>query len=180
MVRRVFALQIPNEDRMSPGQSPASQIANKSYLYDTYLAPETHVEAPQSGEEGFNHSELILSSLKAALDEFSKRRQTRQVERLSLEIAEEYMRIGSWSEAYSILEPLWSTLSWRRSGWWFLMENLGRVLRESAVLMQKSETVLRVDWELLNKGKKALSRPQISRLLLMVWYSVPIKTFVAL
>jgi hypothetical protein len=142
---------------MSPGKSPASQIANKSYLYDTYLAPEMHIEAPQSGEGGFNHSELILSSLKAALDEFSKRQQTRQVERLSLEIAEEYMRIGSWSEAYTILEPLWLTLSWRRSGWWSLMESFGRVLRESAIRMQKSETVLRVDWELFNKGKTTRS-----------------------
>ncbi|KAJ5160576.1 uncharacterized protein N7482_007580 [Penicillium canariense] len=151
MARRALALQIPNEDRMSPGQSPASQIANKSYLYDTYLAPETHIEAPQSGEAGFNHSDLILSSLKDALQEFSKRSQTRQVERLSLEIAEEYIRIGSWSEAYSVLEPLWPTLSWRKSGWWFLMESFGWALRESALRLQKSETVLRVDWELLNK-----------------------------
>ena len=153
MARRALALQIPNEDRIPPGQSPASQVANKSYLYDTYLAPETHVESSPSEQAGFDHSELILSTMKAALEEFSKRHQTRQVERLSLEIAQEYIHIGSWSEAYNVLQPLWSTLSWRRAGWWGLMETFGWALRECALNLKDSETLLRVDWELLNKGK---------------------------
>lgn len=162
MIRRELAFQIPNEDRMPPGQSPASQIANKSYLYDTYLAPETHIEAPSTDGTGFNHSELILTTLKDAREEFSKRRQTRQVERLSLGIAEEYIRAGSWSEAFRILQPLWLTLSWRGSGWWQLMERFGWALRESAFNVQDSEALLRVDWELLNKGM--VVRPLILRL----------------
>ncbi|GAB1209002.1 hypothetical protein APSETT445_007767 [Aspergillus pseudonomiae] len=150
MYRRDLAEQIPDEDRIPPGQSPASQIASKSYLYDTYLAPETHVEAPQSGVEGFNHSALILTALNAALDEFSKRDQVRKTECLRLEIAEEHMRAGSWTEAYNILQPLWSNITWRHSGWWQLMERFGWALRECAVRVQDSETILRVDWELLN------------------------------
>ncbi|KAJ5131741.1 hypothetical protein N7448_005899 [Penicillium atrosanguineum] len=134
-----------------PSQTPASQIANKSYLYDTYLAPETHVESPASEQSGFNHSELILNTMKSALEEFSKRDQKRQVERLSLEIAEEYIRIGLWSEGYQVLQPLWATLSWRRSGWWALMKRFGWALRECALNLKDSETLLRVDWELLNK-----------------------------
>ncbi|KAJ5957822.1 hypothetical protein N7501_012101 [Penicillium viridicatum] len=154
MIRRALAHEIPMEDRKTPGQSPASQLANKSYLYDTYLVPDTHVEAPQEGRTGFDHSGLILNTLKAAIEEFAKRHQTRKVESLSLEAAEEYMRIGSWSEAHSLLQPLWSTLSWRRSGWWHLMVNFGWALRECALRVQDSETVLRVDWELLNKTFK--------------------------
>ncbi|THC98211.1 hypothetical protein EYZ11_002293 [Aspergillus tanneri] len=150
MYRRTLAEQIPDEDRIPPGQSPASQIASKSYLYDTYLAPESHVEAPQPGSIGFDHSALILDALKAALAEFSKRNQTRKTESLSLEIAEEYMRIGSWTEAYDILKPLWPVLTWRRSNWWQLMSKFGWALRESALRMHDSEMVLRVDWELLN------------------------------
>ncbi|CAL5873495.1 uncharacterized protein PFLUO_LOCUS7774 [Penicillium psychrofluorescens] len=149
-LRRTLAEQIPSEDRMPPGQSPASQIANKSYLYDTYLAPETHAESPLSGNTGFDHSSLILDTLKSALEEFSKRQQTRHVESLALEIAEEYMRVGSWTEAYGILQPLWPTLSWRHSGWWQLMDSFGSALRECALRAQKSETVLQVDWELLH------------------------------
>ncbi|BAE56503.1 unnamed protein product [Aspergillus oryzae RIB40] len=152
MCRRHLAEQIPDEDRIPPGQSPASQIASKSYLYDTYLAPETHVEAPQSGVAGFNHSALILTALNAALDEFSKRDQVRKTECLRLEIAEEYMRVGSWTEAYDILQPLWSKITWRHSGWWQLMEKFGWALRECAVRVQDSETILRVDWELLNRA----------------------------
>lgn len=152
-LRRTLAEQIPSEDRMPPGQSPASQIANKSYLYDTYLAPETHAESPLSGNTGFDHSSLILDTLKSALEEFSKRQQTRHVESLALEIAEEYMRVGSWTEAYGILQPLWPTLSWRHSGWWQLMDSFGSALRECALRAQKSETVLQVDWELLHNGK---------------------------
>ncbi|KAJ5489619.1 hypothetical protein N7539_004509 [Penicillium diatomitis] len=151
MARKSLALQIPTEDRLSPGQLPASQLANKSYLYDTYLVPETYLEYPQSGQGGTNHSEIILLALKAAVEEFSKRNQQRQVERLSLEIAQEYMRNASWKEAFEVLSPLWSTLSWRRSGWWSLMESFGWALRESAARAHETETVLRIDWELANR-----------------------------
>ncbi|KAJ5740879.1 hypothetical protein N7493_000751 [Penicillium malachiteum] len=150
MRRRALAQLIPDEDRLSPGQSPASQVASKSYLYDSYLAPEPHIESPQPSKAGFDHSDLILNTLKDALEEFSKRSQTRKAEQLSLELAEEYMRNGSWSDAYNVLQPRWPTLTWRRSGWWSLMENYGWALRESALKLQKSETVLQVDWELLN------------------------------
>ncbi|CAG8921825.1 unnamed protein product [Penicillium salamii] len=154
MIRRALANEIPAEDRMPPKQSPTSQLANKSHLYDTYLVPDTHDEAPQEGRTGFDHSALILSTLKAAIVEFEKRHQTRKVESLSLEAAEEYMRVGAWAEAHAILKPIWPTLSWRRSGWWHLMLNFGWALRECSLRVQDSETVLRVDWELLNKTFK--------------------------
>lgn len=153
MQRRLLAEQIPAEDRIPPGQSPASQIASKAYLYDTYLAPETHIEAPQAGSTGFDHSNVILKALNAALEEFSKRDQVRMTERLRLEIAEEYMRIGSWAEAFNVLQPQWATLSWRQAGWWSLMERFGWALRECALQVQDSETILRVDCELLNRGE---------------------------
>ncbi|KKK16729.1 hypothetical protein ARAM_004173 [Aspergillus rambellii] len=131
MQRRALAEQIPAEDRVPPGQSPASQIASKA-------------------NRGRDHSLLILGALQAALAEFSKRDQIRKVESISLEMAEEYMRIGSWAEAYGILRPLWPTLTWRRSGWWQLMVKFGWALRECAVRTKDSDTILRVDWELLN------------------------------
>ncbi|KAL3469325.1 Gryzun, putative trafficking through golgi-domain-containing protein [Aspergillus californicus] len=150
MSRRALAEQIPEEDRIPPGQSPASQIASKAYLYDTYLAPETHIESLQSGAGGFDHSSLILKTLKMALVEFSKRGQVRMTEGLSLEIAEEHMRLGSWSEAYHILRPIWPSLTWRRSGYWQLMEKFAWALRECARNVQDHETIIRVDWELLS------------------------------
>lgn len=159
MLRRTLAQQIPEEDRTPPGQSPASHIASKSYLYDTYLAPETHIEAPLSGSMGFDHSRLILSILKAALEEFLKRNRIRKVEELSLKTAGEYMQIGSWSDGLDVLRPLWPTLTWRRSGWWPLMERFAWALRECAVQAKDSETVIRVDWELLSRGKRISNLP---------------------
>ncbi|KAJ5226759.1 uncharacterized protein N7469_006765 [Penicillium citrinum] len=152
MLRRKLAEQIPNDDRLSPGQSPASQIASKSYLYDTYLAPDTHQEFPHAEGGGFDHSGLILDTLKMALEEFTKRHQTRKVESLSLEIAQEYIRKGSWTEAYNSLQPHWATLTWRRSGWWQLMETYAWALRECALNIEDQEMVLKIDWELLNKA----------------------------
>src|SRR4029077_5307949 len=103
-----------------------------------------------------NHSQLILETLKASLAQFSRRQQNRKVEQLSLEIAKEYMRIGSWSEAHRILKPLWPQLTWRSAGWWELMEDFAWTLRECALNSQDNETVIRVDWELLNHGEANL------------------------
>ncbi|KAJ6150808.1 hypothetical protein N7470_007402 [Penicillium chermesinum] len=125
--RRALAHQIPAEDRLPPGSSPASQVA-----------------------DGFDHSRLIIDTLRASMEEFEKRHQIRKVESLSLEIAQEYMRTGSWSQAYDVLRPRWSGLTWRKSGWWPLMESFGWALRECAQEVQDCETVLRVDWELLS------------------------------
>lgn len=152
-LRRALAEQIPAEDRLPPDNSHASQVASKNYLYDTYLAPEPHDEFPHSGEGGFDHSRLILDTLHSGLEEFKKQSQTRKVESLSLEIAREYMRIGSWSQAYDVLRSCWTSLTWRQSGWWPMMESFGWALRECALKVQDSETVLRVDWELLHEGK---------------------------
>lgn len=153
MRRRLLAEEIPEEDRIPPGQSPASQIANKAYLYDTYLAPEPHIEAPLPGRPGFDHSSEIISSFKAAREHFAVREQIRHVETLSLDIAREYIRIGSWSEAYEVLIPLWPRLTWRVSGWWLLMEEFAWCLRECAFRLAKHETLVWIDWELLNRGK---------------------------
>lgn len=152
--RRMLAHQIPQEDRAPPGQSSASQLASKSYLYDTYLVPETHVEVPQSGQNGFDHSRLIIDTLKDSLEEFAKRRQTRKAESISFEIAEEYVRMEQWREAYETLLPIWRTLSWRRSQWWELMANFGWLLRDCALHLQEAATLVMVDWELMNNGEK--------------------------
>ena len=167
-LRRRLAEQIPEDDRIPLGQSPASQIASRSYLYDTYLVPEMDVEAPLPGNPGFDHSRLILDTLLEARGEFLTRQQTRKVESLSLDIAEEYMRIGSWSEAFGMLRPLWSSLSWRRAGWWKLMDRFEWALRECAFRIQDPETIIQVNWELLNRGKALLYVPRSNANLLSV------------
>lgn len=148
--RREYAEMIPEDDRTSPGQSPASQVANKSYLYDTYLCPEPHREAPLHGHEGTNHSRLIVDALKMALHEFDIRGQRRVVERLKLEIAQECLHSGQWADAMRILRPLWKNMSWRREGWWVLVEEVCWALRACALHEGEGASLVGVEWELMS------------------------------
>ncbi|PGH19133.1 hypothetical protein AJ80_04211 [Polytolypa hystricis UAMH7299] len=149
--RRLLAGNIAEEDRVSPSQPTASHATNRSTLYDTYLAPEPYVEYPSSGQQGTDYPKLIRGFLELAIEEFSKRGQVRMVEQLRLDMAKEHMRDGDWNSALNIIRPLWDQLSWRRDGWWALMEDFAWTLRECALKAQDGETVLQVDWELMNR-----------------------------
>ena len=61
-----------------------------------------------------------------------------------------YIENKQWGNAMQILVPLWQTLSWRQEGWWNLVEDIDRTLRQCARLIGDSETLIAVEWELLN------------------------------
>lgn len=149
--RRLYAQQMPEEDRVAPGQSPASRISNKSHLYDTYLALEPHDEMPLDSRQGFDYSREIIGCLQSAVSDFSTRQQARSVEAIGLQMASEYMEQHSWTEAICILRPMWMNLSWRHAGWWNLVEEIAWPLRECAAQAYDAETILRLDWELQNR-----------------------------
>ncbi|KAI9790282.1 MAG: hypothetical protein M1816_005307 [Peltula sp. TS41687] len=148
--RQRFAEMIPEEDRTSPGQSPASQVANKAYLYDTYLCPEPHQEAPLHGREGVSHFQLIVDGLNMSLQVFEARGQKRVVERLKFEIAKEQMRHGLWTDAIQNLRSLWQNMSWRREGWWSVVQEVCWALRTCARQVGDADTIVSIEWELLN------------------------------
>jgi hypothetical protein len=149
--RRELALQIPAEDRASPGRSPASVIASKAHLYDTYLTLEPHLEHPTEGKPRYDYSSQLISNLDAAVLHFSARNQLRATECIELDIAREHIRSGSWEEALMVLRPLWSQIAWRQAGWWPLLEEVGRALRACALRTANAEILLSVEWELQNK-----------------------------
>ncbi|MCJ1401148.1 hypothetical protein MMC11_004360 [Xylographa trunciseda] len=148
--RRKLALSMPKEDRSSPGQSPASQIANKSHLYDTYLCPEPHKEYGLPGHTSFDHGALLIRTFQKAASQFSKRHQDRAAEKMEFEMAREYMRSGRWEEAMDLLKPLWQKLSWRREGWWKLVEEMSWAVRACARHLGDGEVLIAVEWELLS------------------------------
>ncbi len=148
--RRKLALAIPKEDRNSPGTSPASQIASKTHLYDTYLCPEPHEEYGLPGHASFDHSALLVQTFRKAAGHFSKRQQRRVVERMEFEMGREYMRSGRWEEAMVLLKPLWQKLSWRKEGWWKLVEEVSWAVRACARHLADGETLVAVEWELLS------------------------------
>ena len=148
--RRKLALAIPKEDRNAPGQSPASAIASRTHLYDTYLCPEPHLEYGLPGKESFDHGALLVDTLGKAADHFSARSQNRAVERAEYEMAREHMRSGRWEEAMAIIKPLWQKISWRRAGWWRLLEDVSWAVRACARHLGDGETLVAVEWELLS------------------------------
>lgn len=166
-VRRRLAQEVPEEDRTSPGQSTASQVASKSYMYDTYLCPEPHIESALPGHKGFDHSAMILKSCELSLDQFRRRNQGRAVEQLKLQIARQHMRQASWHNAFRTLKALWQDLSWRRAGWWSLVDEVAWALRECACHVGDGGSIVSVDWELLNDSKWTSLCAYVSGVLLL-------------
>ncbi|KAI1922233.1 hypothetical protein LOZ12_000600 [Ophidiomyces ophidiicola] len=156
-LRRLLAEKIPDDERSVPDQNISIQQKARSHVYDTYLAPEPYDEYPISDMPGRNHSQIIVNCLAASSKEFSNRRQLRMVEQQKLTMAKELMRLKEWQTALDLLRPVWTGLTWRRDGWWQLMVDFGWALRECARRAEDLETILRVDWELMNC--RFISRP---------------------
>jgi hypothetical protein len=130
--RRKYALDIPDEDRVPPGEAPASAVSQRSNNYDMYLAPEPHEEYPLPPIQGFDHTGDVLDRLTLASRAFQEREQTRFSERIQLEIGRELLRKGSFEDGVKLLKPLWQSCSWRRERWWMPLFELIRTLSECA------------------------------------------------
>ncbi|KIW91250.1 uncharacterized protein Z519_08146 [Cladophialophora bantiana CBS 173.52] len=150
VARRQWALQIPEDDRQSPGRSPASMVASKAHLYDTYLALEPYREVPVDGSPGYNYVEEIISTLDAAISHFAKRGQLRKMEILELQKAFEQIHAESWGEAATTLRQLWYSHHWRHAGWWKLLQGLGWALLDCLAHVEDGELLIQLIWELSN------------------------------
>ncbi|KAK5327499.1 hypothetical protein LTR93_002883 [Exophiala xenobiotica] len=148
MSRRHWALEIPEEDRQSPGRSPASLVASKAHLYDTYLALEPYREVPADGSDGYDYTKDIVSSLEASIDHFTRRGQLRKTEILQLEMALEQMRSMSWTASIETLRTLWLSQHWRRAGWWRLLQQLGWTLLDCLAKAHDPDVHIQLLWEL--------------------------------
>ena len=146
--RRILARSMPEEDRSRPGESPASVIASKAHLYDTYLAPAPYQEFPVSGADGFDHTEEIVTTLRESINHFSSHRQFRAVERLYMALGQALIAEQRWQDALQVLASIWESLSWRRSAWYALVDEIGWAIHECALKCNDQEHLLRVTWEL--------------------------------
>ncbi len=157
--RRKFAHLIPEEDRRSPDLSPATQLANKSYAYDSYMCPEPYKEYPLVGK-GVNHARMIFDLLMHAKSEFQKRRQLRMSAELALDCCKELERLQAWKHILELLTPLWRSMPFRSEGWWDIVEALSWTLRNAAVKVGQANLIIAIDWELLNRSMFApLAKP---------------------
>jgi hypothetical protein len=150
--RRKLAFKMPEDDRRSPSESPASKLASKAFRYDSYMCPEPYDELPLA-RSGINHSQIILDYLLSAQSYFMKKQQQRLAAEVSLECAKELAAVKDWSNVVKILRPFWDELSFRRDGWPEITEDMCWVLRAAAVDTAQADLVVSIDWELLNNSK---------------------------
>lgn len=140
------ALAIPEEDRVPPGQSPASSVANRSKNYDVYLVPEPH-------EEGsYDHAAELGSACIRAAEEFEARRQLRLGEQMRLELAEDLIRVGRHADALRVLIQIWEQSTWREDEWNVPFARLLRLLHECTAqdkTKQNATIMLSLTWEML-------------------------------
>lgn len=153
IARRRYAYSMPEDDRRSPSQSPASKLASKAFTYDNYMCPEPYEELPLA-HSGVNHSQMILDHLLSAQSYFIKKRQQRLAAEVSLECAKELATVKDWDHVVKLLRPFWDEMSFRRDGWPEITEDMCWVLRTAAVETAQADLVVSIDWELLNKRKR--------------------------
>lgn len=156
--RRRLAYSMPEDDRRSPSQSPASKLASKAFAYDNYMCPEPYEELPLA-QSGVNHSQLILDHLLSAQSYFIKKQQKRLAAEVTLECAKELATVKDWQHVVDILRPFWDEMSFRRDGWPEITEDMCWILRNAAVETAQADLVVSIDWELLNKSKPFLVSP---------------------
>ena len=159
MARRRMAEEIPEEDRTSPGQSPATRVANRSQIYDCYLCPEPHVEYT------VDHGARIREALNLSSEEFSRRGQRRLAWRLDLDCAKELMRVKKYVEACNVLKPVWQSMTWRIEGWWRLAFEVIWTLYECAVFSKDLTLVVATSWELLSDGRHSIMKKGVANVL---------------
>lgn len=147
------ALTIPEEDRVPPGQSPASAVVHRAKNYDSYLVLEPHAEVSRSGGLGYDYAvELSKVSARAA-DEFDARDQFRLGEQTRLELALDLVRAELFNQAIEVLQKLWHTSHWRQDDWHGpfgeILRSLLRCLKHDK-RTKYAELIPQATWELLS------------------------------
>ena len=142
---------------MSTPVSPVDSLpsvkssSTRSSIFDTYVCREPAGDVPLLIRNGPDEYTALLRTLQRSADHFSERDQTRVVDRIHFEQARLHMQHHQWRHAMRILVPLWQSLSWRKSGWWLLLQEVDNALQECASNVGDADTLVAVQWELLNR-----------------------------
>ena len=137
--------------RKSPTSEEGSSTGASAIpsVYDTYLCREPANDVSMLIRNGPDEYTSLLRTLQRSADYFADKDHTRVVERLQLEIARVHMQNKRWDRAARVLVSLSQTLSWRRAGWWVLLEEIDWALRDCARRIGDLETLIAVEWELM-------------------------------
>lgn len=133
--------------------SPSTSPSRLPPIYDTYLCKERlsiWTNPPETVSP--DSYEARLRILQASSGYFLELDRMRAVERLQFATGKVFMQQKQWGNALRVMRPLWESLSWRRAGWWQLVEEVDWALRECARMACDPETLIAVEWELLSKS----------------------------
>ena len=133
----------------SDGGSFQSRATAMPSVYDTYLCREPANDVAMLIRNGPDEYTALLRTLQRSADYFAEKDHTRAVERLQMEIARVHMQNKRWDRAARVLVSLSQTLSWRRAGWWVLLEEIDWALRDCARRIGDLQTLIAVEWELM-------------------------------
>ncbi|QIX01556.1 hypothetical protein AMS68_007073 [Peltaster fructicola] len=147
--RHRSALDIPDDDRVPPGQSPASSVANRVQAYDTYLVPEPHEEWANAQKLGLVDHVQIGQITEQAGAAFTTKNQLRMKEQLDLELAADLMADKLYVRAMDVLAPHWDASIWRDERWHNLFEKLLNMLNRCSIVVKNAEIALATAWEQL-------------------------------
>ncbi|KAF2222926.1 Gryzun, putative trafficking through golgi-domain-containing protein [Elsinoe ampelina] len=142
------ARAVPDEDRIPPNETPASQLADRTRTYDTYMVAPPHEELP--AQQTFNEKiAMMVQALdSAAIHEFESRKQYRMRAHVCLEQGRFLAQEEKHDDALDVLIPVWNEMSWRREGWWDLAAVVLGDLYRLAVKAGRSRLSAELRWEM--------------------------------
>ena len=149
--RRMLAEQIPDEDRVPPDMSPASQAAHRNQTYDSYLCPEPYQERPLVGGNGFDHCKETVDLLEKAATSFTAHGQDRMAAKMKLQVGTQYILFKRHLEAYAVLRSLWEDKVWKKEKWDLIACEVTRLLSTCALQAQDRKMTLLTSWELASR-----------------------------
>lgn len=114
-------------------------------------------------------------SLDAVIAEYEHRKCGRFVEELQLQKAKEFIKREAWEDALRVLRPLWHGMSYRKEGWWDVVEDIGWALRKVASHTGDGGSIIAVDWELMNRSECYSSVDSMDTFLILDSFPVEIR-----
>ena len=125
-------------------------------IYETYLCTEPAGNVPLLIRNGPDEYTAAMRTLQRSADHFAEQNHIRAVERLQWEMAKVHMQNEQWERAARVLTPLWQTLSWRKAGWWNMLQEIDWALRNCASRIRDLETLIATEWELFDSCEHRL------------------------
>lgn len=146
------SLLIPAEDRLPPGQSPASAVVSRSNLYDHYLVPEPDEEYELCAGGSASHINTFTRLTNESTQLFSARGQNRLAAELMLAFARELAaskQPGDLQDALDALLLSYNESRLREDEWHDIFDEMLSLVQRISRELGNAQVLLSTAWETL-------------------------------